>query len=102
MKKFLFHSGVFLRTTIHQRLLLMFKWAFFFIFALCLKVSAKGYSQNNKISLDVKNMEFRKVLSLLQHKGKIHLLYSNELLPAGKEISLTVKDEGVLMSCRRY
>ena len=96
MKKFLFHSGVFLPTTIHQRLLLMFKWAFFFIFALCLKVSANGYSQNNKISLDVKNMEFRKVLSLLQKKGKIHLLYSNEMLPADKEISLSVKDEGVL------
>lgn len=96
MKKFLFHSGVFLRTSIHQRLLLMFKWAFFFIFALCLKVSAKGYSQNNKISLDVRNMEFRKVLTLLQKKGKIHFLYSDEMLPVGKEISLTVKEEGVL------
>jgi TonB-linked SusC/RagA family outer membrane protein len=74
----------------------MFKWAFFFIFALCLKVSAKGYSQDNKISLDIKNMEFRKVLTLLQKKGKIHLLYSNEMLPVGKEISLTARDEGVL------
>jgi TonB-linked SusC/RagA family outer membrane protein len=74
----------------------MFKWAFFFIFALCLKVSAKGYSQDNKISLDIKNMEFRKVLALLQKKGRIHLLYSNEMLPVGKEISLTARDEGVL------
>ena len=96
MKKFLFHSRVFLRTINYQRLLLMFKWAFFFIFALCMKVSAKGYSQDNKISLDIRNMEFRKVLALLQKKGKIHFLYSNEMLPAGKEISLTAKDEGVL------
>ncbi|HEY4064952.1 MAG TPA: TonB-dependent receptor [Puia sp.] len=79
-----------------KSLLLMFKWAFFFIFALCLKVSAKGYSQNNKISLDVKNMEFRKLLSQLEKKGRIHLLYSNEMLPAGKLISLKVRDEGVL------
>jgi TonB-linked SusC/RagA family outer membrane protein len=96
MKKFLFHSGVFSRAITKQRLLLMFKWAFFFIFALCLKVSAKGYSQDNKISLDIKNMEFRKVLTLLQKKGRIHLLYSNEMLPVGKEISLTARDEGVL------
>jgi TonB-linked SusC/RagA family outer membrane protein len=74
----------------------MFKWAFFFLFALCMKVSANGYAQNNKISLEVRNMEFRKLLSLLQKKGKIHLLYSNELLPAGREITLSVKEEGVL------
>ena len=96
MKKFLFHSRVFSRAITQQRLLLMFKWAFFFIFALCLKVSAKGYSQDNKISLEIKNMEFRKVLTLLQKKGRIHLLYSNEMLPIGKEISLTARDEGVL------
>jgi TonB-linked SusC/RagA family outer membrane protein len=96
MKKFQFHSGVFSCAITQQRLLLMFKWAFFLIFSLCLKVSAKGYSQDNKISLDIKNMEFRKVLTLLQKKGRIHLLYSNEMLPVGKEISLTARDEGVL------
>ncbi len=74
----------------------MFKWAFFFVFALCMKVSANGFAQNNKVSLDVRNMEFHRVLSLLQKKGKIHLLYSNELLPAGRVITLSVKDEGVL------
>ena len=96
MKKFLFHSRVFLCAITNQRLLLMFKWVFIFVFAFCLRVSAAGYAQNTRISLDIKNMEFKKVLLLLQRKSKIHLLYSNELLPADKTINMTVKEVPVL------
>jgi TonB-linked SusC/RagA family outer membrane protein len=78
----------------------MFKWIFFFVFVLCMKVSATGYSQNARVSLDVKKMDFRKVLNLLEKKGNIHFLYSNELLP-DKEISLTVKDESVVEILRK-
>ncbi|HEY4149498.1 MAG TPA: SusC/RagA family TonB-linked outer membrane protein, partial [Chitinophagaceae bacterium] len=97
MKKLLFHSRSLHVNTINKGLLLMMNWGFFFMFALCLKVSANGYSQNNtRVSLDVKKTEFRKVLSLLERKGKIHLLYGNELIPSGKEVSLTANNELVL------
>src|SRR5450631_3306779 len=95
MKKFLFHSGV-LCATPKLRLLLMFKWVFIFVFAFCLRVSAVGYSQDTPISLDIRNMEFKKVLAILQRKGKIHLLYSNELLPQDKAVNLVARDELVL------
>ena len=91
-KSFIVESSVQLTM---QRLLLMFKWVFFFVFVLCIKVSASGYSQNTRVTLDVKKMEFKKVLCLLQKKGNLHLLYSSELLPV-KDISLVAKDELIL------
>jgi len=83
MKYYLFH-------------VLMFKWIFIFTFATCMRVSATGYSQGTRISLDIKNMELKKVFSILQKKGKIHLLYSSELLPSDRSVNLQVKDEPVL------
>jgi len=59
MKKLLFHSRSLRVITINKGLLLMLNWGFFFMFALCLKVSANGYSQNNRVSLDIRKMEFR-------------------------------------------
>lgn len=94
MKKNLFHSRVLCPLT-KQRLLLMFNWIFFFVFILCMKVSANGFSQDTRVSIDIKKMEFKKVLSLLERKGNFHFLYSNELLP-NKEITLAAKDEFVL------
>lgn len=74
----------------------MLNWGFFFMFALCLKVSANGFSQTNRVSLDIKKMEFKKALSLLEKKGKIHFLYGNESIPAAREVNLTAVNEPVL------
>jgi iron complex outermembrane receptor protein len=60
-----------------------------------MKVSANGYSQDARVSLNFKNMDFKRALSLLERKGNLHLLYSDELLP-NKEVTLLIKDEMVL------
>ena len=74
----------------------MLNWVFFFTFLMCVKVSANGYSQGVKVSLDFKDTELRKALSVLQQKGKVRFLYSEELLPAHRDVTLQVKDAAVL------
>lgn len=74
----------------------MLNWVFFFTFLLCVKVSANSYSQGVKVSLDFKDTELRKALSVLQQKAKVRFLYSEELLPAHTDVTLQVKDAEVL------
>lgn len=94
MKKMVFHSRL-CRLLTTQRLLLMFKFTFFFVFVLCMRVSASGFSQETRVNMDVRNMNFKKVLSILERKGNLKLLYSNDLLP-DKAITLTATNEPAL------
>lgn len=80
----------------HQKLLLMLNWTIILTFLLVLKVSANGYSQNVKVDVDMRAVNFKKALSILEQKGNIRLLYSEENLPAGKYVSLSVKDTPVM------
>lgn len=73
----------------------MFKFIFCFVFLLCMKVSANGYSQSVRVSLTINRVDFKKALHVLERKSNLHFLYSDELLP-NKEISLAVKEEMAL------
>lgn len=78
-----------------KTLLLMCKWTFIFMFLACLKVSANVFSQNTKVSIEVRNASFKQTLNILERKGNLRFLYSEGMLPEGKILSLTEKDTPV-------
>lgn len=74
----------------------MFNWTFFLMFIFCLNVSADGFSQHTRVTVDIRAMNLKKAFSVLEQKGDIRILYSEANLPPGKEVSLSVKDMPVL------
>ena len=91
MKKKILHSTC---TCIfrHKKIILMFKCLFVFTFLFCLRVSANSYSQNIRVSIDVKNMNLKKALAVLEKKSNVRFLYSDENLPQIAEVTLTAND----------
>ena len=95
MKKKILHDKVF-SAPYYRKFLLMFNWTFVLSFLFCLEVSANSYSQNVKVSLDLKDVTLKKAIYLLEQKGKTRFLYSEQLLPQNTKITLTAKDEPLL------
>ncbi|WPU94091.1 TonB-dependent receptor [Mucilaginibacter sabulilitoris] len=76
----------------YKKYLLMLKYVFIFTFLFCIRVSAYTYSQNVRVTMDVKKMELKKALSMLEKKSNTRFLYSEEMLPSAKEVTINVKD----------
>ena len=96
MKKRELYNKVLLPGFSNKKLLLMLNWTITLTFLLVLKVSANSYSQNVKVDLNFQNVKFKKAFSILEQKGNIRLLYSEENLPVDKSITLSVKDTPVM------
>jgi TonB-linked SusC/RagA family outer membrane protein len=79
-----------------KKVLLMLNWVVIFTFLTCLNVTASSYSQGVKVNMDIHEMQLKKAFSVLQQKGKIRLLYSEEDLSLEKGVSLTVKNTPAL------
>ena len=96
MKKRELYNKVLLPDFTTKNLLLMLNWTITLTFLLVLEVSANSYSQNVKVNLDFQNVKFKRAFSILEQKGNIRLLYSEENLPSDKSITLSVKDTPVM------
>lgn len=91
MKKKIPNGGIFF-ITLNRSYLLMLNWTFVLTFLFCLKVSANSFSQNVKVSFDLKETTLKKALSILGKKGETRFLYSEDLLPPGNIVTLQVKN----------
>lgn len=91
MKKSILHSigSCFFRS---KKIILMIKCVFILTFVFCLRVSANSYSQNIRVTMDVKNMGLKKTLSLLEKRSNVRVLYSEENLPDAVQVTMSVKD----------
>lgn len=92
MKKRELYKKVLLPEFTTKKLLLMLNWTIILTFLFVLKVSANSYSQNVKVDLDFHDVKLKKAFSILEQKANIRLLYSEENLPSGRYITLSVKD----------
>jgi TonB-linked SusC/RagA family outer membrane protein len=75
-----------------RREFLMLNWVLILTFFNCLNVSANSYSQAVPVNLDIKNMQLKQAFNVLQQKGKLRLLYSEEDLKPDNGVSLSVKN----------
>jgi len=96
MKKRELFNKVLLPGFSNKKLLLMLNWTITLTFLLVLEVSASSYSQNLKVDLDFQNVKFKRALSIIEQKGNIRLLYSEQNLPTDRSITLSVKDTPVM------
>lgn len=80
----------------YSKILLMLNWTIILTFLLVVKVSANGFSQNVRVDVDIHDVKFKRAFSILEQKGNIRLLYSEENLPEGKYVSITAKNTPVM------
>ena len=96
MKKRELYNKVLLPKFSTKKLLLMLNWTITLTFLLVLEATASSYAQNLKVDLDFQNVKFKRALSIIEQKGNIRLLYSEQNLPKDKTITLSVKDTPVM------
>lgn len=79
-----------------KKLIMMLNWIFVSSFVLCLQVSASTFSQGTRVDLNLRKVHLKEALTVLEKKGNLRLLYSEEDLADSKNITL-IKDQ-VLIS----
>ncbi|MCU7549911.1 SusC/RagA family TonB-linked outer membrane protein [Chitinophagaceae bacterium LB-8] len=72
------------------KMMLYMKMSVFFLFAACLQVSAKTYSQ--KVSICGKNMSLEAVFDVVKNQTGYDVLYNPELLKKTKPVTVSVKN----------
>jgi TonB-linked SusC/RagA family outer membrane protein len=91
MKKNILHSKCYCILR-QKKIIRMFKCLFILTFLFCIRVSATAYSQNVRVSIDVKNMGLKKALSVLEKKSNLRFLYSEENLPDQTEVTISAQN----------
>lgn len=74
--------------------LLIMKLTFALILFFNLQAIANVYSQT-KVTLNLKSVDFKRVLAIIEHQSSYHFVYSERKIPADKKVSLNVSDEEV-------
>jgi TonB-linked SusC/RagA family outer membrane protein len=69
----------------------MLNWTCVLTFLVCFQVSAASFSQGTKVDLNLDNVKLKEALSILEKKGDVRLLFSEEDIPVHKIITLNEK-----------
>lgn len=77
------------------KFLICMKLIFLCTFMCCLQVSAKVYSQENRIDLDLENVSINRALHVISKKSDYRFLYNNDLLPHDLKLSIAASQKTV-------
>lgn len=92
MKKCISYSALFIKQS-SPKILMYMKLTFVLVFAACLQISAEGYSQNDvKLSLHLNDVKLKKAFSAIEKKTSYRILYSDDLIPSGRRVSIKTQD----------
>ena len=91
MKKTVLRTAINLRRNIIKSLLIM-KLTALLILVASTQISAKAFSQETKISLHLKDANLGKLFRAIEKKTEFRFVYSNNILPADKTVSIDVKN----------
>lgn len=72
------------------KIALLMKLAFILILATCLQTSANGYSQETKLTLDLKDVSIGKALRTIERKTDYKFVYSSNFFPADLTVNVQV------------
>ncbi|MDX9880450.1 MAG: TonB-dependent receptor [Prolixibacteraceae bacterium] len=76
------------------KVLLAMKLIVFIVCLSAMSVLATGaYSQNTRISLDMKNLPIREVLKEIENSSEFYFLYNNELIDVEQKVNIRVEKE---------
>ena len=62
------------------------------LLATCLQVSASGFSQGAKLTLDMRAAPIQKVLKTIELRTGYHFVYSSSVFPSDQPVTVSVKD----------
>lgn len=84
-------SGNFLR-----QLFFIMKLTLFFLITSTLGLFATGsYSQNTRITLDLRSVPVREALKAIENESEFFFIYNNELINVDREININVKNQKI-------
>lgn len=86
------HSPFYLKRYFKKTFLIM-KLTAFFLFAVCLQVSASGYAQ--KITLSQTNAPLEKIFKEIERQSKYQFFYKDRLLKQAESVSVNLRDASV-------
>src|SRR5690554_6794809 len=67
-----------------------------FLFAALFQLQANNsYSQNTKISLDIKNSSIEKILQTIEEKSEFYFLYNSKLIDVDRKTDITALNESI-------
>ncbi len=95
MKKNLFIQGRFAGHGISALIVRAMRITVFLTLACVVNLHAAGYSQETKLTLDLRDVKLSKVLSVIQQETDYQFLYNDEDVKNAPSISITVKDATV-------
>jgi len=90
-----YNLSAFLQPESKSKLLLCMKLMFLCVFVCCMQVSAKVFSQDAKIDINLENVSLAKALRVISHKSDYHFLYNNDLLPGKMKVSIAASAKTV-------
>ena len=77
------------------KIALLMKLAVIIILSTCLQASANGYSQETKLTLDLKAVSIGKALRTIERKTEYRFVYSSNFFPAELTVNVQVKNTPV-------
>lgn len=77
------------------KILLLMKLTAFIILVSCLQVSAAGFGQDARITLQMKQAPLVKILRMIEQKTDYKFVYSSNIFPGDIVTSINVKDKSV-------
>lgn len=85
-----------IKNTKYKKVLLAVKFSlFFFFFCIGMAYAGSSYSQNNHISLQIKNESLKEVFSIIESQSDFVFFYSDNVIDANKKVSVSASDESI-------
>lgn len=78
---------------IPKKIMLVMKLTAFLLIVFTMQVTATVYSQNTKLSLDLKGTSIKEVLQQIENQSEYRFIYENEKVNLDTKVSIRVKDE---------
>jgi TonB-linked SusC/RagA family outer membrane protein len=78
-----------------KKILLIMKLTYLFAFINVLAVSATGYSQGSRLTLDMKDATIKEVLSEIENQTELSFIYKSDIINPDKKVNISVSDATV-------
>jgi len=78
-----------------RRLFLVMRFTVFFLLTGLVQVYASAYSQNTKLSLNMKNVQVKEILDQIKRESEFKFLYRSDLFDNLHPVSVQMKDASI-------
>ena len=95
MKKFI-KDGKVPFLNFRKKMFFIMRLTLFFLITSTLSLMASGsYSQNTRVSLDLKSVSVKDALKAIENSSEFFFIYNNELIDVDRKVDITAKDQKI-------